>query len=127
NDFGASLGGPIIKNRLFFFGTYAESKEPGVVQAFNWLLSPAAQTGIFTYLGTDNNTHTVDLFALAQGHGVNRSLSPATSAVFAAYPSLGGVSVTPAPNGDLNLQQANWQVTNPITKYFPAVRVDYTP
>src|SRR6185437_2730584 len=127
NDFGASLGGPIIKDRLFFFGSYAESKQPGVVQAFNWLLTPAAQTGTFTYLGTDNATHTVDLMGLAQSHGVNRAISPATQAVFSAYPSQSVASVTPAPTGDLNLQQVNWQVTNPVTKYFPAVRVDYNP
>jgi len=126
NDFGGSIGGPILKDKLFFFGTFSESRQPGVQDAFNWLLTPAAQTGIFTYLGTDNATHTVNLFTLAQNHGVNRVLSPATSAVFAAYPALSGVSVTPAPNGDLNLQQVNWQVPNPITQYYPAVRMDYT-
>ena len=29
NDFGGSLGGPIIKDKLFFFGTFAMSKQPG--------------------------------------------------------------------------------------------------
>ena len=127
NDFGGSLGGPILKDKLFFFGTFSESRQPGVANAFNWLLTPAAQNGTFTYLGTDNVTHTVNLFTLAQSQGVNRTLSPATSAVFTAYPSLTGVNVTPAPNGDLNLQQVNWQVPNPTTYYYPAVRVDFTP
>jgi hypothetical protein len=127
NDFGGSLGGPILKDKLFFFGTFSESRQPGVANAFNWLLTPAAQTGVFTYLGTDNVTHTVNLFTLAQNQGVNRALSPATSAVFTAYPALTGVNVTPAPNGDLNLQQVNWQVPNPTTYYYPAVRVDFTP
>lgn len=127
NDFGGSVGGPIIKDKLFFFGTFSESKQPGVVSATNWLLTPAAQSGVFTYAGTDGNTHTANLYTLAQNQGINRSLSANTAAVFSAYPSLNGVTVTPAPNGDPNVQQVTWQVPNPTTYYYPAIRVDYTP
>jgi hypothetical protein len=127
NDFGGSIGGPLIKNKLFVFGTFSESRQPGVVGANNWLLTSAAQSGVFTYVGTDGNTHTVNLYTLAQNQGINRALSPATAAVFSAYPSLSGVTVTPAPNGDPNVQQITWQVSNPTTYYYPAVRVDYTP
>ena len=127
NDFGGSIGGPIIKEKLFVFGTFSESRQPGVVGATNWLLTSAAQSGVFTYVGTDGNTHTANLYTLAQSQGVNRTLSPATSAVFSAYPSLSGVTVTPAPTGDPNVQQITWQVPNPTTYYYPAVRVDYTP
>jgi hypothetical protein len=127
NDFGGSIGGPLIKNKLFVFGTFSESRQPGVVGANNRLLTSAAQSGVFTYVGTDGNTHTVNLYTLAQNQGINRALSPATAAVFSAYPSLSGVTVTPAPNGDPNVQQITWQVSNPTTYYYPAVRVDYTP
>jgi len=125
NDFGGSVGGPIIKGKLFFFGTYSESKQPGVQAASNWILTPAAQSGVFTYTGTDNNTHTVNLYSIARAQGINRSLSGSTQAVFAAYPSLTGVSVAALP--DPNVEQINWQVPNPTTYYYPAVRVDFTP
>ena len=127
NDFGGSFGGPIIKDRLFFFGTYAEQKQPGTVAANNWLFTSAAQQGIFTYQDTNGVTQTVNLFQLAANAVVpNNTLSPATAAVFSAYPAAGLGSLAPI-SGDLNVQQLNWQVSNPTTFYFPAVRVDYTP
>jgi hypothetical protein len=129
NDFGGSLGGPIIKNKLFFFGTYAEQKQPGTVAANNWLFTSAAQQGMFTYQDTNGATQTVNLYQLASNGGVPSStnvLSPSTSAVFSAYPGSGLGSIAPI-SGDLNVQSINWQVANPTTYYFPAVRVDFTP
>src|SRR5205823_3259665 len=51
NDFGASLGGHLIKDRLFFFGSFAMAKQPGGFTAgtgipgipLRLVLSPAAQ------------------------------------------------------------------------------------
>jgi hypothetical protein len=129
NDFGGSVGGPILKNKLFFFGTFAESRQPGTASAENWLFSPAAQSGVFTYVDTTSShaTQTINLFQLAQSKGVpNNTLSPGTSAVFAAYPALNLGTVSPV-SGDLNVQKIDWQVSNPIITYYPAVRVDYTP
>src|SRR5438093_9422682 len=90
NDFGGSVGGPILKNKLFFFGTFAESRRPGTSQYNNWLFTPAAQSGIFTWIDqTTGATNTQDLFQWAASHGVtsNNVESPATAAVFSAYPA----------------------------------------
>ena len=78
NDFGGSIGGPIIKNKLFFFGTFAEQKQPGTINANNWLFTSAAQQGIFNYVDqTTGATHTVDLYqAAANGGSAGSSPKP---------------------------------------------------
>ncbi len=130
NDFGGSVGGPILKNKLFVFGTFAESRQPGTSQYNNWLLTPAAQSGIFTWVDqTSGATNTQDLYQWAGSHGVtsNNVQSAATAAVFATYPALNLGSITPAVNGDPNVDRIDWQVSNPTVTYYPAVRVDFTP
>jgi hypothetical protein len=129
NDFGGSVGGPIIKDKLFFFGTFAELRQPGTVSAQNWLFTSAAQSGVFTYVDNNNVTQTVNLYQLEQPFvpASTNVLSAGTQAVFSAYPSLNTGTLTPVSTGDLNVQAINWLVPNPTTTYYPAVRVDYTP
>ncbi|MBZ5679849.1 MAG: carboxypeptidase-like regulatory domain-containing protein [Acidobacteriia bacterium] len=128
NEFGASVGGPIIKDKLFFFGTFAESKQPGSYTALNYVFTPDAQAGNFTY-----NNQTVNLFTLAQNYntanpGANLPtvISSNTASILAAANAGAALGhVTPNALGDPNLQNLNWQVANAETRYFPAVRVDY--
>jgi len=133
NDFGASVGGAIIKDKLFYFGSYAERRIPGAYSTSNNLFTAAAQAGTFTY-----NGQTVNLFSLAQNYNtanphanlptavLNCSASYCPNSVFsAANSSTSAGQLTPSATGDPNLNQINWQVNNPTVSYFPAVRVDY--
>jgi hypothetical protein len=136
NDFGASIGGPIIKNKLFVFGSYAERKIPGAYSTSNAVFTPAAQAGNFTY-----NGQTVNLFSLAANCNTNVTCSEGQTLptailnctasycpapiLAAAQAATASGQVAPNDQGDPNLNQLNWQVNNAQTSYFPAVRVDY--
>lgn len=140
NDFGASLGGRIIKNKLFFFGSYAERKSPGTDFPTASILSPDAQKGIFTYVGSDSQNHTVCLFTnsacsglglinqynTANGTslpaGVNGVIQSQLSTISTKYVPKGTVTTNPS---DPSVQTLNWSVANPSVNYYPSVRVDY--
>lgn len=128
NDFGGSVGGPILHDKLFFFGTYAMRRIPGSFTAYNDILTAAAQSGVFTYTGTDGVTHTVNLLQTAHQNNpnlpdtVNAEIAGQFTAINTAASS---GSVTPTSNP--NFSQIAWLQNSPTTYYYPAARVDYNP
>jgi hypothetical protein len=125
NDFGGSIGGPIIRNKLFIFGSYAESKQPGVNNTSNDVLTASAQASNFTWVGTDGATHAVNLFnQIAAPNGLPTTVNPVVASEISAIngiESRGSVSTT----GSLNINQISWQQANAQTYYFPTIRGDY--
>jgi hypothetical protein len=126
NDFGGSVGGPILRDKLFFFGSFAMSKQPGSLSASNNFFTTAAQQGNFVYTGTDGNTHTINVLNLA--HQTDATLPNVVNSVVATQFGLinksltsGGVTSTP----DLNFNQVQWNSSSPDTRYFPGGRLDY--
>src|SRR5258708_10043206 len=135
NDFGGSIGGPAIKNKLFFFGTFAMSKQPGSYNTSSITSgaapsggtnypTQAAQAGNFTW--TDSTgTHTVNLLTQVSGPaGLPSTPNAATTGLFNAInASLSGGTVTATPLPYIN--NISFLQQSPITQYFPTARVDY--
>ena len=126
NDFGGSVGGPVLKNKLFFFGSFSMSKQPGTLSASNLVLTPAAQAGNFTYTGTDGATHTVNVLNVA--NSFSSSLPGTVNSVIASEltsinkaETYGHLSGYP----DSNFEMLNWLQSSPITNYYPTFRIDY--
>jgi hypothetical protein len=130
NEFGGGVGGRIIRDKLFFFGSFAMSKQPGGYVASSTVLTPLAQQGIVTL----SDGSTVNLFSqVAQPNGLpDCSTNPNLNgcAAFTAQQTLinkaiatPGTAVTAST--DPNVLNVNWLVSSPITKYYPAFRVDY--
>jgi len=124
NDFGGSIGGPIFKDKLFFFGNFSMSKQPGTIDGHNWVFTSPAQTGSYTYTGIDNASHTVNLLTIAGNSGLPTAVSDQASGAFKiANDAL--KNGTLGTTGDPNFQQLNFQGASPTTIYYPTVRVDY--
>jgi len=67
NQFGGSLGGPIVRNRLFFFGYYEGSHQRAQVTQNNTVpVHDDFLQGVFRYVGTvDRQIHAVNVLQAA--------------------------------------------------------------
>lgn len=85
NEFGGSTGGRIIRDKLFFFGSFAMSKQPLASTVSNVILSPQAQQGIFTYTQGSQQGQTVNLFTqVAQPNGLPPAVNSKTASDLSA-------------------------------------------
>jgi hypothetical protein len=124
NDFGVGVGGPVIKNKLFFFGTWAQSIQPVTNSANAVVLSAAAQQGNFAYRNSAGTLQTANVFQIAGKAGYRPTALPEISS---QLQKLNGVlnqgSLT--PTSDPNLNTLSFLVPAQTNTYFPDLRVDY--
>jgi hypothetical protein len=126
NEFGGNVGGPVLKNKLFFFGTWSQSIQP-ISQAPNPLptvLSPSAQQGLFSYKDTSGNIQSVNVLQVAGAAGLPSKIN---SSVGDSLGKINGVLGQGAlsPTSDPNIFTLNFQAPARINGYYPTVRLDW--
>ncbi len=132
NDFGGSFGGPLkipgvpyLKNKVFFFVNYEDAPVPGATTKTATVLLPSAQSGDYTYKGTDGNLHTVNVLSLAGAAGYGTSLDPTVkTALTTINGTLGQGTLLPIANNYFQ-QTLNWKTPTRSRNQFPTARLDH--
>lgn len=70
NFFGGSIGGPLVRNKLFYFLNVEARRRRAETLANATILTPDARRGVFTYFDQNDNLRKVNVLAL-QGVGVD--------------------------------------------------------
>ncbi len=129
-DYGISVGGPVWRNKLFFFGTYATLKVPGSSSTSNAFIAQTAQNGNFLFnsgSGTSGTQSAINVLSLA--HQQHAALAGSVNSIIANQLSVINSSVqgsaVRATSGDPNLDSVAWNYGNAQTNYYPAGRLDY--
>ncbi|MFI5057772.1 MAG: carboxypeptidase regulatory-like domain-containing protein [Candidatus Acidiferrales bacterium] len=134
NTFGGALGGPILKDRLFFFGTYegqrqAENVEvsrnvPGLTLRNGMVSYPTAGGGVQTLTSAqikqmDQNCLTQVPVTCPLGNGPD----PAAVAVFNKYPLPNSTSCV--NNDGFNISCYSFSAANPTRLNTTIAKIDY--
>lgn len=125
HEWGANYGGPLVRNKLFFFVNYEQIYSPSESTQDRNVLTDEAQQGVFRYTATDNSVRTVNLLDIARQNGIPSGIDPFVAAQFQTVNSaLSSGTITPTTN----LLQNTFRFINPNlpnANIYPTARVDY--
>ncbi len=102
NQFGANVGGPVFRNKLFFFSSYEGFRQRKGSILTTWVPTAAERAGDFSQIGSTNTTSVLPIYdATTSGVGGNLNCNgtpkPATCRTpFVASSSAGSSNFNPA-------------------------------
>jgi hypothetical protein len=125
HEYGFNLGGPILRNKLFFFGNFEQIYAPSERTLTRNVLTSDAQAGVFRYVATDNSVRTVNLLDIARANGFQGTLDPfIVEQLRIVNGALGQGTVTPSTNLIVDTFSFLDELS-PNANIFPTARVDY--
>jgi hypothetical protein len=124
NQVGFKLGGPVIRDKLFFFLTLDSFRLPSALTTVSTALTPNSARGVFTYDRVDGGTHSVDVLGLARANGFESTPDPLNKALLdQVAASISGLGREPATNR--YTERVRFNNPSDEKRYFPTLRLDY--
>src|SRR5262249_4734034 len=129
-----AIGGPLFqffrpfKNKLFFFAYYEIQPQPSTQTLTQAVLTPAAQQGNFTYVGTDGVKRTVNLLQVAKNAGFTGTVDPTIAGILGKINNSQSGATGFVPISGIAaefMQNMQWDQALNTTQHFPTARVDY--
>lgn len=118
HQYGGSLGGRIIPNKLFFFVNYEQEKDPSTTSVARIVPTLAARQGNFSYLDNSGTLQTVNLLQLG---GITPD--PQVQSLLNLIPQPNDSSLTDNPN----LSGFRFNSPSKSDQDWLNIRVDYEP
>jgi hypothetical protein len=126
HEFGANFGGPVLRNKLFFFGNYEQIHSPSEATLTRTVLTPEAQTGVFRYSASDNSIRTVNVLDIARANGLVSTIDPYVATQLSAINgTLGKGALTSSPTNLFTNTFSFINPNEPNSNIYPTGRVDY--
>ena len=121
---GVAIGGPINRNKAFFFFNYEEQRAPSSSTLQRVILTPEASAGNFSYI-VSGQTRSVNLLTVAAANGQLATPDPVVAKLLAditaASKSSGGVT----PLSNPLVSQYTWSMPTQSFNPSPTFRIDY--
>jgi hypothetical protein len=137
NEYGFTIGGPVVKNKLFFFESFEFFDLPQTFPESQTWLTPTAASGVFTY-NEAGTVKTVNLLQLAAAADPNlpagtrafpTAVDPTLAKTYALINQLttaaGTLSSRAVNNNDYNRDNYNSNAKAVNNRKFQTSRIDY--
>ena len=130
NQFGGHIGGPIWKNKLFFFTNIEQRIQPESAAESRTVLTPDAINGNYTYMDpVANQLVTVNVLTLARANGYQGAADPIMAKTFGQINSLvsgkGGLISNVSSSDDYIRDTFNYQANGEDKRLFTTSKIDY--
>jgi hypothetical protein len=127
NDFGGSIGGPILKDKLFFFASLSNFRQPFSSRVSTTVATPLALSGIYTVPGSSTTDNVLQAGASAGCSTCSGTINPLIATDLSNIQSTynaSGATLTPV-GLDPNHENLNFLNKGSVIQKYPTLRLDY--